>query len=752
MAKVLIIDDSRSVSTSMSFRLWNEGHEVQTAASGHEGVSLARRENPDLIILDYELPDMTGRDVWDALRTEEVDSPVIMVTGTGSEELAASVMREGVKDYLVKKDHYLDRLSPVVDRVLKEEKLRRALAEKEAALRSREETTRVLLNACYDAALLVETDGRILAMNRAASRLFEVSPGQNARGKVPGFGFDSTEIPVSEAMESEQPICFAGRWADRRFEITIWPMADSVQAVRRVAVYCREMTAYLSLQEALAEANENLEQRIAARTAELAEVNRALQEQIDERKRVEDERAKLAAAVERADEVILIIDDQWTVEYVNPAFTRMTGHDRKDAVGTDYWRLCLGDHPEVEAVRTAVGRDGVWRGKLVRRDERGSVHDVETTISRITDDQGKTTHHIVIQRDVTQVRDLERRLSQSHKLEAMGTLAAGIAHDFNNILGAIVGYTELAMADVETQSRAARYLTQVLTAGQRAADLVRQILVFCRQSDDQLVPTSWGPIVKEALQLLRASLPSTIEFRSHVDTDVAQVLTSPTQVHQMVMNLCTNAAKALPETGGTLEVRLTDVSLEPGQEDAPLDLSPGDYVLLSVADNGRGMDRALMDRIFEPYFTTKKEGEGTGMGLALVHGIVKRCGGAITVDSQPGLGSVFRIYVPRLPGRTKSQDDTPKDLPRGHARILLVDDEPPPGRLDQKSPGASGVQGRRPDRFPGGLADFPVLGRALRPGHQRPDHAPDDRSGPGPADPRGRFRLPDPAVVRFRAG
>jgi PAS domain S-box-containing protein len=272
---------------------------------------------------------------------------------------------------------------------------------------------------------------------------------------------------------------------------------------------------------------------------------------------------------------------------------------------------------------------------------------------------------------------LNAQLQQSLKLEAVGTLASGIAHDFNNILSAILGYTELAHFKLPLDSEIGSDLAEVVKGVNRAKDLVKQILTFSRQAKHEQLPLQIHLIVKEALKLLRASIPTTIEIRTKIDAQCGTVLADPTQIHQVLMNLCTNAYQAMRETGGVLEIELYRVEiLQEDDKVTGLHLAPGSYVLLQVSDTGCGMDRALQERIFEPYFTTRKKGKGTGMGLALVHGIVKDHDGHITVYSELGKGSIFHVYLPRIEtGAVDSETVATGALARGNERILVVDDE-----------------------------------------------------------------------------
>jgi PAS domain S-box-containing protein len=270
-------------------------------------------------------------------------------------------------------------------------------------------------------------------------------------------------------------------------------------------------------------------------------------------------------------------------------------------------------------------------------------------------------------------RDMERQLRRAQKMEAMGTLAGGIAHDFNNILGAILGYTELALFEVPADSAARKKMSQVMRAGHRARDLVRQILLFSRESREDRELIAMGPVVKEAVKLLRATLPATIAVERLVEGELGPVMGNPTEIHQIVMNLCTNAGHAMEETGGTLRVSLAGVELD-GEAAPPL--PAGRYVRLAVRDDGPGMDPETLERIFDPYFTTKNPAKGTGLGLSIVHRIVETMGGAIQARSEPGDGAEFTAFFPEAQAEGASPPAAVPFSPGNGERVLFVDDEP----------------------------------------------------------------------------
>jgi nitrogen-specific signal transduction histidine kinase/CheY-like chemotaxis protein len=270
---------------------------------------------------------------------------------------------------------------------------------------------------------------------------------------------------------------------------------------------------------------------------------------------------------------------------------------------------------------------------------------------------------------------LEQQLWQSQKMEAIGTLAGGIAHDFNNILGAIIGFTELSQDLIAGNSKLEQNLAQVLKAGDRAKNLVKQILTFSRKNEHELKPIQTHLIIKEALKLLRASIPSTIDIRYNIAVRDDIVIADATQIHQIVMNLCTNAAHAMQHAGGLMEITLKPVDIDAQAVPAYAGIAQGPYLQLSVKDTGMGIPADILGRIFEPFFTTKDVGRGTGMGLSVVHGIVKSLKGDVKVYSEPGRGAVFHVLLPRVEEAVPESSREVQEAPLGHESVLLVDDE-----------------------------------------------------------------------------
>jgi nitrogen-specific signal transduction histidine kinase/CheY-like chemotaxis protein len=284
---------------------------------------------------------------------------------------------------------------------------------------------------------------------------------------------------------------------------------------------------------------------------------------------------------------------------------------------------------------------------------------------------------VCVKSDATHELQLEKQLQQALKMEAIGTLAGGIAHDFNNILGGILGFTELSMHLVPHDERLQRNFGRIVEGCQRAKELVQNILTFSRKNDEETKPIEMQLIIKEALKLLRASIPSTIEFQNRITAEPSIIRATPTQIHQVIMNLCTNAAQAMNANGGLLEVILENIELAEISKPNMGEMAPGPYVRLTVRDSGQGMDDETLRHIFEPYFTTRTQIGGTGLGLSVVHGIIQNSGGSINVKSRPGKGAEFVVLFPRIEDSTPVGRVGEMELPKAAAneRILVVDDE-----------------------------------------------------------------------------
>ncbi|MBF0141986.1 MAG: PAS domain S-box protein [Magnetococcales bacterium] len=369
---------------------------------------------------------------------------------------------------------------------------------------------------------------------------------------------------------------------------------------------------------------------------------------ITERRRAQEEVRRLVTAIEQSTDMVLITDHRGRIQYANPAFLAATGQERGQVVGASPLLLkrLFRDPGILKRLRRSLIAGETWKERFVVEWEVGNRCHLDAVVSPVRNAVGEITNHVGVVRDVSREIELGQQLRQSQKLEAIGTLAGGIAHDFNNILTIILSYTELVMDELPEGSRSHENLQEVLVAVNRAKDLIRHLLTFSRRGEGGRVVMSLGPVVKEAIQLLRAILPATIMIRTDYGDPGWEVLADPTGVHQVVMNLCTNAAQAMRGGGGILEVSVTAEVLDEKAAACNPDLRAGAYRLLTVRDSGTGIAPHQMERIFEPFFTTKEVGSGFGLGLSVIHGIIRDHQGAIAVESVLGRGSTFRVYFP----------------------------------------------------------------------------------------------------------
>jgi PAS domain S-box-containing protein len=403
---------------------------------------------------------------------------------------------------------------------------------------------------------------------------------------------------------------------------------------------------------------------------------------ISDRKTAEEilknEKEKFRILTELSPLGISLIGADGRYKYVNPKFMELFGYPMEEiSSGKEWFRKAF---PVPQYRRQVIG---TWISDL----REAAVAEVRPRTYTVVCHDGthKTIHfrpvtmeggdQFVIYEDVTERKRLENHLQQAQKMEAIGTLAGGIAHDFNNILAAILGYGELLAYEMQKDTSAWQNLQAVLKSSHRAKDLVGQILAFSRQNELNLMPVQISSIVKETLKMLRASLPTTIEIRRKIETTDGIVNANPTQIHQVLMNLCTNAGHAMRDRGGVLEVSLGRIKVDKKQHFAHPDVEPGDFLKLRVSDTGHGMTADTIERIFDPYFTTKEAGEGTGLGLAVVQGIVRSHGGVVTVKSAPEKGSVFEVYLPEIQKKITAKPDSVKAYRTGQETILFVDDE-----------------------------------------------------------------------------
>ncbi len=565
--------------------------------------------------------------------------------------------------------------------------------------------------------LIVEDneDSRVLLQDALTSSGYEAQNAENgkialnhiAKGFFPDLVISDILMPemdgyaLCRAMKSDDKLCtipfifYSATFTDTKDEKLAMDLGASRFFVKPMEIdaFLDEIKAVLEDKEAenlptpekpLKDAEEIEKDYSGALAKKLDQKVQQLEEEQKRLKKSEEKYRRLVEAL-RDDYFFYTHDTQGVFTYISPSIENVLGYTQKEFLV--HCTTFMTDHPLNRAVERYTERSlqGVkqppYEVEIYHKD--GSRHRLEVSEEPIFDKNDTVVAVEGIAHDVTrriaaekQLVKTKERLMQSQKMEAIGTLAGGIAHDFNNILTPIIGFTEITQLDLPEDSKGWADLQEVYNAANRARELVKQILSFSRQTEEEQKPVLFQVLVKETLKLLRATIPATIEIRESICSACEAINANPSQMHQILMNLCTNAYYAMRDGGGILAVSLEEIEISPTNTIPTLDLQSGRYLRLEVSDNGSGIEEDKLERIFEPYYTTKPKDEGTGLGLSVVHGIVASHGGHITVYSEPGKGTTFHVYLPVI-AKQKNTEESLVQAPvvGGSERIMLVDDD-----------------------------------------------------------------------------
>jgi PAS domain S-box-containing protein len=412
--------------------------------------------------------------------------------------------------------------------------------------------------------------------------------------------------------------------------------------------------------------------------AKLEEESKRLAAEIEERKRAESERDRLIEAIEQSTDTIVIADTKGIIQYVNLAFERTSGYSKEEVLGRHARRIVyeIGNGTSFREALAPLMRQETWSGRLSSRDKSGECIVEDVTVSPVRDRDGAVVSFVAVKRNVTREARLEEQLRQAQKMEAVGQLAGGVAHDFNNLLQAILGYSEMLSQELDPAHEHKALIDQVLIAGERARTLTRQLLAYSRRQVMQLAPLDLTGVVTNLVKMLSRLLGEHIQLEFVSGPKLGLVLGDQSQVEQILVNLCVNARDAMPE-GGKLSIELSNATVDAAFCRANAGAKEGSYVRIAVSDTGCGMDEKTLSQAFEPFFTTKGVGQGTGLGLSTVYGIVRQHDGTIVARSRPGQGSTFEIYLPQYEAQAPAEpEEKPKGVIKGGTEtILLAEDE-----------------------------------------------------------------------------
>jgi len=598
---------------------------LQPVSRLSDALEAVRQSPPDVVLLDLNLPDSTGLATLEAIRRADGNLPVVILTGNGDQSLALRAVRAGAQDYLVKGPLDPELLTRTLLYAIERQQVHRALAEQDALART------VFEQVAESIVLVDMASRRVLDANLAFAQLLGYAAAELCQLTLDDFVVlepGGIEMELAGPFPAGRPIR-AERWYRHReghlvlVETSVSPLRLGRRQVACVAV--RDVTA---------------------------------------RRAADETRRRLAAAMAAAAEAVLITDADGVIRYVNRAFEDLTGYRAEEVLGQTPRVLKSGQHPPVfyERLWRTLRAGEVWRGQVTNRRADGKLYTARATIAPVRDEEGRITEFVAFQQDITGELDLQTRLARSQTLQALGELSTGIAHDFNNILMAMLSFADLLGGDIPADDPRAVAVTEVRKAAHRGADLVKQLLAFSRQQVGAPMAIDLNMAIHDLGNLLRRTLGEDVVLEVSLASDLHDVLFNPVQLQQVLMNLAVNARDAMPR-GGVLRFTTRN------DED--------EAVLLLITDTGCGIAPDVLGRIFEPYFTTKSTGQGTGLGLATVYNLVEQAGGRVSVDSAVGRGTTFRL---RLPAWRDGLDIAPAGAPAlgepAAARSLPVG--PPP--------------------------------------------------------------------------
>ncbi len=722
-ADILIVDDVPQNLNLLDHILTRAGYSVRVASDGLAALNSVREKKPDLVLLDVRMPIMDGFEVCEQIKTWDAtrDVPVIFISGLQDSADKVKGFNAGGVDYITKP---FDQ-SEVVARVqihldlhglrknLETQVMQRTaqLRKTNRALRMISSTNKILVRAVDEASLLesvcdilIEAGGFRLCWVGCPPRDGSKSLKVAAYAVSKDFTYDNlspnlkTALGVmdwgsaQDAARTGSPVVienFLANTTGASPPLDVVRQDGPTGCVSLPLVYNGRTYAVLTVlsadQELYSKGEVSLLKELCDDIAYGIHTLREREKHLQAQRALVESEQRYRQLFEKAGEAVFVVrpvgDQGACIVQANQAAAEMHGYSVDELIGMSITALNTPEAAEGFAERNRRVLAGEWIHEEISHVKRDGTP-FQTEVSAGTIDIGGERYVLAFYRDISDRKRieaekvaLELQIRQANKMEAIGTLASGIAHDFNNILSATSGYTELSIPLAPPGSILSKNLHKIQQANQRAAELVRHILTLSREKESAAQVLQPKLIIKEAVKLLRASLPSTIDIQQKIESE-SYVLGDAAQVHQIIMNLCVNAGHAMETSGGVLSISLTDEELDSDFTRQYVHLNPGRYVVLQVADTGHGIPREIIDKVFDPYFTTKPLDKGTGLGLAVVSGIVNHYRGEISVESEVGKGTRFTLFLPAVAAEQGAESVSIAPIPTGTERILLVDDEP----------------------------------------------------------------------------
>jgi PAS domain S-box-containing protein len=703
-ARILVVEDESIVALDMCDRLERMGYAVLgTVARGEDAVRQVAEVQPDLVLMDIRLRGkIDGIEAARQIR-DQSDVPVIYMTAHAEEETLQRAKITAPSGYVLKPFEERELRATIEMALYKhrtDEQLKAYAAELRRANRQLalinklisasadglDERT-VLEMVCQELAYILDVPYAVTSLLDRDGTTARILGEYDAEGRPGALGrtIPLNDTPIMQyVLKRREPLIIDSFVNDPRlvpfrslmrrqgdFSLLLMPLNEGGNVIGGLGLLAPQ------------------ERPFSTRDIDLSwTVANQLASALS-RIRLNQERKRLTAAIEQAAESVIITDAEGTILYVNPAFERISEYSRAEALGRNPRLLKSGvqDAQFYDALWETLRAERVWHGQLANRKKGGALYIAETNIAPVRGEKSSVVNYVCVQRDVTEELRREGQYHQALKMEAVGRLAAGVAHDFNNLLTAINGYASLLKTELPPGDPNRSMAQDILAAGEHAADLTRQLLDFSRKQVVEPKVLHLNDIVTEMASMLKRMIGEDIELRSILAPDLWPVKVDVTQIERAIVNLAVNARDAMPE-GGQLTIKTANCVFGQRGSSCGLNVLPGEYVLLAVSDTGVGMSLEAQEHLFEPFFTTKEVGQGTGLGLATVYGIVKQGGGTMQVRSKEGQGTVFEIYLPRVRNAVSSPRGERKDgqvaAEPGRETILLVEDNESVRRLTHR--------------------------------------------------------------------